>query len=298
MPSTVHDVAELADFESSLRLPSISVVIPALNEARNLVHVMPRIPNDVYEVILVDGNSSDDTVDVARRLRPDVKVVRQNRRGKGNALACGFAACTGEIIVMLDADGSTDPAEIPAFVASLVTGADFAKGSRFVGDGYSSDITRIRSLGNRVLNHLVNALFGTRFTDLCYGYNAFWAHCLPSFGLTVGETGDAVWGDGFEIETLINVRIARAGATIAEVPSVESRRLYGETNLNTVQDGWRVLRTILREYRADAPAPIERGAGLPGQRPPLDDVLVCPVTAVSVEPMGVPRQRGSQAWSQ
>ncbi len=264
-------IPELADLEATLLLPTVSVVVPALNEARNLEFVLPRIPDFVYEVILVDGNSTDDTVAVARRLRPDIKVVQQNRRGKGNALACGFAASSGEIIVMLDADGSTDPAEIPAFVASLVAGADFAKGSRFAGSGYSRDLTLVRRIGNLALNWLVNVLFGTRFTDLCYGYNAFWARCLPSFGIGVGEAGGEVWGDGFEIETLINVRVARSGARIAEVPSVESKRVYGETNLNTLQDGWRVLRTIGREFRAGLPRISARALGVARQRPALDD---------------------------
>ena len=80
----------------------------------------------------MDGHSKDDTVAVARGLRPDVRVVIQTHRGKGNALACGFAMCTGDIIVMLDADGSTDPREIPAFVSALIDGADFAKGSRYM----------------------------------------------------------------------------------------------------------------------------------------------------------------------
>jgi glycosyltransferase involved in cell wall biosynthesis len=266
-------IAELDELETSLRLHTVSVVIPAMNEARNLEHVLPRIPAYVYEVILVDGHSVDDTVAVAQRLRPDIRVVQQNRRGKGNALACGFAAATGEIIVMLDADGSTDPAEMTAFVASLTAGADFAKGSRFAGDGYSRDLTWARRVGNLALNWLVNLLFGTRFTDLCYGYNAFWVRCLPSFGISVGEAGTPVWGDGFEIETLINVRVARSGARIAEVPSVESRRVYGETNLHTMHDGWRVLRTILREFRAGLPHLSAEALGVARQRPAMDDRL-------------------------
>jgi len=266
-------IAEIEALETCLRQPTVSVVVPAMNEARNLEFVLPRIPDFVYEVILVDGNSVDDTVEVARRLRPDIKVVQQNRRGKGNALACGFAASSGEVIVMLDADGSTDPAEIPAFVAALTSGADFAKGSRFAGSGYSRDLTLIRRMGNLALNWLVNVLFGTRFTDLCYGYNAFWARCLPSFGISVGDAGEPVWGDGFEIETLINVRVARSGARIAEVPSVESRRVYGQTNLHTVQDGWRVLRTIGREFRAGLPSISAASLGVARQRPALDDRL-------------------------
>jgi glycosyltransferase involved in cell wall biosynthesis len=232
--------------------PRVSVVIPTLNEARNLPHVFALLPADLHEVVLVDGNSTDDTIAVARALRPDLRIVRQTRRGKGNALACGFAACTGDIIVMLDADGSADPREIPAFVAALLAGADFAKGSRFTAGGGSSDITPLRRAGNYGLNLLVNVLNGTRYTDLCYGYNAFWRHCLPTLSLSAGgatgATGASMqWGDGFEIETIINVRVARAGLAVAEVPSFEQPRVYGESNLNAVRDGLRVLRSIARE---------------------------------------------------
>jgi glycosyltransferase involved in cell wall biosynthesis len=247
--------------------PRVSVVIPTLNEARNLPHVLGLLPPEVDEVVLVDGHSTDDTVAVARSLRPDVRVVYQTGRGKGNALACGFAACRGDIIVMLDADGSTDPREITAFVAALRDGADFAKGSRFVSGGGSSDITPIRRVGNLALNLLVNVLHRTSYTDLCYGYNAFWRHCLPSLDLaataaTPAEEGRMRWGDGFEIETVINVRVARAGLRVSEVPSYEQPRLHGESNLNAVKDGLRVLRTILRERlsgrRAPAPTPTTR----------------------------------------
>ena len=150
----------------------VSVVIPTLNEAANLPHVLTRLPEVVNEIIVVDGHSIDSTVEVARAILPDVRVVLQDGRGKGNALACGFAAATGDIIVMLDADGSTDPAEIPVFLDALLAGCDFAKGSRFVAGGGSTDITRVRRAGNRALATTVNLLFRTRYTDLCYGYNA------------------------------------------------------------------------------------------------------------------------------
>ena len=233
--------------------PRVSVVIPTLNEARNLPHVFAKMPVDVHEVIVVDGHSVDDTVAVAQRLWPDVRIVMQTRTGKGNALACGFAAATGDIIAMVDADGSADAGEIPCFVKALVEGADFAKGSRFAKGGGSSDITRFRRLGNRVLVASVNKVYGTKYTDLCYGYNAFWRHVVPVIGLdpiSQSGPGDArLWGDGFEVETLVNIRVAKAGLVVSEVPSFESPRVHGASNLNSFRDGMRVLRTILAERR-------------------------------------------------
>jgi glycosyltransferase involved in cell wall biosynthesis len=236
--------------------PTVSIVIPAKNEALNLPHVFANLDPNVYEVILVDGDSSDDTVEVARNLWPDITVVGQTRRGKGNALACGFAEASGDFIVMLDADGSTDPAEIPRFVEALKQGADFAKGSRFMPGAGSSDISRLRQLGNYFLNKWVNLIYGTRYTDLCYGYNAFRRECLSVMDLedpeATSDDGTMLWGDGFEVETLINVRIAKAGLVVAEVPSFEHSRHHGDSNLNAFSDGIRVLRTIHAERKRGA----------------------------------------------
>jgi glycosyltransferase involved in cell wall biosynthesis len=230
------------------RHPTVSVVMPARNEERNVAYVLGRIPDLVTQVVLVDGGSADGTVKAAIEARPDIEVVQQTRTGKGNALACGFALATGDIIVMIDADGSTDPAEIPHFVAALRRGADFAKGSRFATGGGSSDITALRRLGNDGLNAMVNLLFGTRYTDLCYGYNAFWRSALPAMRLPAIDRDGAWWGDGFEVETLMNIRISTSGLAIEEVASHEAARRYGESNLHTFRDGGRVLRTVIHEY--------------------------------------------------
>jgi glycosyltransferase involved in cell wall biosynthesis len=237
--------------------PTVSIVIPAKNEALNLPRVLARLERHFHEVILVDGHSTDDTVQVARALRPGITIIRQTRKGKGNALACGFAQATGDFIVMLDADGSTDPAEIPRFVNALREGADFAKGSRFMPGAGSTDISRLRQCGNYFLNKIVNALYGTRYTDLCYGYNAFRRDCLNIMELNGVETENCdettmLWGDGFEVETLINVRIAKAGLRVAEVPSFEQSRHFGASNLNAFSDGIRVLRTIHAERKRGA----------------------------------------------
>src|SRR3984957_4284666 len=242
--------AEKAEPSARTARPRVSVVIPTLNEARNLDHVFAALPAGLHEVILVDGHSVDGTPDVARRRRPDVRVGNQTRTGKGNALACGFAAATGDIIVMIDADGSTNPAEIPRFVAALTAGADFANGSPVAPGAGSSDITPLRKLGNKLLGLAVNLMYGTRYSDLCYGYNAFWARHAPAFGLQAESPGQRKgWGDGFEIETVLNLRASAAGLAITEVPSFEHARIHGESNLRTLRDGRRVLRTILTEWR-------------------------------------------------
>jgi glycosyltransferase involved in cell wall biosynthesis len=220
--------------------PTVSVVVPTKNEAKNLPFVFARMPTWVHEVVLVDARSTDGTVEVARALWPSVRVVHQQGKGKGNALVEGFGACTGAITVMLDADGSTDPAEIPRFVAALRTGGDFAKGTRFMTGGGSADITPTRRLGNRVLSGIVNTMYGTSYSDLCYGYNAFWTDLRDAIHVDC---------DGFEVETLINIRVAKAGLKVVEVPSFEDLRVYGESNLSAVRDGLRVLRTILDEHR-------------------------------------------------
>lgn len=221
------------------RYPSISVVIPALNEADNLPYVLPSVAEVAAEVVLVDGSSIDGTSTVARRLLPDVKIVQQNGKGKGNALRCGLAACTGDIVVMMDADGSTDPIEIPRFVDALMDGADVVKGSRFLGSGGSADITPLRRLGNLMLNGVVNQLFQTPFTDLCYGYIALWRDNLDFFEIDCA---------GFEVETQINLRARKANLKIVEVPSYEHPRRHGFSHLNTFRDGWRILRLIGQEW--------------------------------------------------
>jgi glycosyltransferase involved in cell wall biosynthesis len=225
---------------------TVSVIIPAKNEAANLPHVFSTLPPWLDEIILVDGHSVDDTVAVTRTLCPTAKVIMQTGRGKGDALVAGFAAATGDIIVTIDADGSTDGAEMVRFVGALVAGADFAKGSRFSGSGGSDDITGVRRYGNRLLSIIVNRMFGTQFTDLCYGYNAFWARHLDALEVSCA---------GFEVETLMNIRAAKVGLKIHEVPSHERCRIFGVSNLSAVRDGWRILKVIVRERFGTPPVP-------------------------------------------
>ncbi|MGO9876351.1 MAG: glycosyltransferase family 2 protein [Acidimicrobiia bacterium] len=232
-----HGVHALHDPDRS-DPPTVSVVIPTLNEAANIERVIERIPAWVSEIVVVDGNSDDGTPAIAEASRGNVRVVFETGPGKGRAVMCGMAAAIGDIIVLLDADGSTDPAEIPRFVAALRTGADFAKGTRFAMGGGSSDITRIRKFGNRMLGSVVNRFWSVQYTDLCYGYNAFWRTCLADLHVDC---------NGFEVETLMNIRAARQGLRVVEVPSFEAMRLSGVSNLSARRDGIRILRTIFAE---------------------------------------------------
>jgi glycosyltransferase involved in cell wall biosynthesis len=228
------------------RLPDgcrVSLIVPALNEAENLPHVLPFVPAWIAEVILVDGGSTDGTREVARSLRPDLIVLEQDCPGKGAGLLAGFAAAAGDIVVTLDGDGSMDLGEIGHFVESLLAGADFAKGSRFLPGSGSDDFSLLRAAGNFVLMWLARRLFHGKLSDPNYGYNALWKRVLPELALD---------GQGFEIEMLMNIRAVRAGLNVVEIPCYERKRIYGRSKLHAGRDGWRVLRTILRERFASS----------------------------------------------
>src|SRR5438876_475254 len=214
----------------------VSAVIPALNEERNIGWVLERLPDCVDEVIVVDGLSVDNTIATAVAVRPDARIVCETTPGKGAALRAGFEHADADYVVMLDADGSMEPAEIRRYVALLDEGYDFVKGSRFMPGGGTADISRLRAVGNLCLLGLANRLYRCRFTELCYGYMAFRRSALPDLRLS------AV---GFEIETQLVAHAVRAGLRIAEVPSFEARRLSGNSNLRTMRDGTRVLRELL-----------------------------------------------------
>lgn len=220
---------------------TVSLVIPAMNEAANISWVLEQVPGCVDEIILIDGNSTDATLVTARSCRPDVRIVTQQCTGKGDALRTGFEAALGDVIVMIDADGSMSPREISHFLYFLANGYDFVKGSRFMGGGGSQDITWLRRLGNRVLLLLMNRLYGAHLTDLCYGFCAFHRRYLEFLDLSA---------PGFEIETQITICALKAGLRVAEVPSLEMPRRHGRSNLRTFRDGIRVLLTVLRHHKS------------------------------------------------
>jgi glycosyltransferase involved in cell wall biosynthesis len=220
----------------------------------------------------VDGRSTDGTVEVARELLPSIRVILEKQLGKGAALRAGYRNSQGEVIIVMDADGSNDPREIPRFVESLMSGADLVKGSRFAQGGGTTDMPRVRQLGNRFFVVLVNLLFNVHFTDLCYGYHAFWRYCLDQIDL------DDI--DGFEIDTAIYVRGLRQRLRVTEVPSFEGYRFRGEGKLRALPDGWRILKTIASETVANLRAPNpSHYEGFRGQQPPNGSAIPAPELA-------------------
>ncbi|MCU1469014.1 MAG: glycosyl transferase family 2 [Glaciihabitans sp.] len=216
--------------------PTVTAVIPTLNEADNLRWLLPRL-TAVDEVVVVDGESTDGTVQLTRLLRPDAVIIIEPPAGKGRAVRTGMSAASSDVIIMLDADGSMDPAEFGAFLALIGRGFDFVKGTRYGCGGGSDDLTLLRNKGNRWLTRLANLLYRTKWTDLCYGYVAVRRSAVERLQLT---------STGFEIETEMCVNAVRSGLRIAEIASHERDRRFGESNLKTFRDGWRVLKTMIR----------------------------------------------------
>lgn len=218
--------------------PTVSVMIPTLNEAGNLPYVLNTIPNWVDEIVIVDGRSRDDTLRVAKVLYPNIRIVQELRPGKGAAMRTGLEAAKGDFIIALDADGSMDGAKIGAFRDALLAGAEYVKGTRFGPGGGSADITKFRRFGDGGICFLIRLLFGARYTDATYGYIGVRTECVKKLGID---------SDGFEVETLIGIRARRAGLKTAEVPCFEANRIHGTSNLHAARDGLRILRVIVLE---------------------------------------------------
>ena len=225
---------------TKIRLKSerVSIVIPTLNEERNVGKVIRGVERQLngydYEIIVVDGHSTDRTVDVARRL--GARIVYDDR-GKGSAIMKGFGAAKGDIIISMDADLSNEPKELKLLIDAIEIGYDLCTGSRFLTGGGSDDIPPLRVLGNKFFVLMVNVLFGAHYTDMCYGYRSFRKGALERLGLKE---------EGFGIETEINIKAVKRGLRVIEIPSTEKKRASGEGKLTTFGDGYVILKTILK----------------------------------------------------
>lgn len=221
--------------------PKISIVICTLNEEQNLSRVLPKVPDWIDEILLVDGHSTDNTVEVTKKIRPDIKVSYQPANGKGNAIRYGVQQSSGDIIVTLDADGQTNPEDIPRFIAPLLKGYDFAKGTR-LSQGCPPNMPKYRWFGNKILVITCNILYGTRYTDVCSGYNAFWKSAFQRLKLT---------NDGFEMEQEMMVKVKKMGLKVIEVEHYDAGRLDSSSKVSGMKQGLTDWWVIVREWFRD-----------------------------------------------
>lgn len=223
-------------------MTTVSIVIPTLNEEENIRTVLngilgnSELKEKVDEILIVDGQSKDTTVEVAKKF--DKVRVLFDDGGKGSAVRKGLREAKGDIVVMMDADCSHTSNEIGLLIEGIKSGFDVCMGSRFIQGGGSEDITLFRRIGNKFFVLLVDIIWGMNYSDLCYGYRSFRRECIPKLKLE---------SDGFGIETEISIKAAKAKLNVLEVPSYEKRRRAGEAKLRTFRDGFGILKRIAIE---------------------------------------------------
>lgn len=238
----IVELSSRANRAASSNASEIGIVIPTRNEEGNLGDVLGELREIGYEnVLVIDGDSEDRTREIAKEY--GVRVVFQEGNGKGSAIRQVFnnGYVDADAVLLMDADGSMRASEIPSFLEALASGADIVKGSRFMKDGYTYDMNLLRRFGNFIFLSLVNLFWSTRYTDICYGFGVFTKDAVK-------EIAPVLKSANFEIETEIFIKAKKLGLKVVEVPSVELRRKCGKSNLNAFRDGFRILRTIIREF--------------------------------------------------
>jgi glycosyltransferase involved in cell wall biosynthesis len=218
---------------------TISVIIPARNEAEALPAVLKELPMDLlHEVIVVDGQSTDGTINVVRNLNIDkVRVVSQMGRGFGMGNLTGLRMATGDLITIFDADGSFDPKALPLLKAEIDKGNDFVFCSRYMRGSGSDDDTIIRLIGNKIFTFLLRIMFGVRLSDALFYYS-------------MGKREVYNWLDlksrDFSLCIEVPVKVHRMGFKYTQIPMRERPRLAGVSKVHAALDGIRILKTILK----------------------------------------------------
>lgn len=234
-------LAEMVSFDNL----TVGVLIPARNEEKNIEDLIHRLKNlGYFNILVIDGNSKDATCRVAEKY--GAKVIPQNGLGKGNAVrqVLNNGYLDVDVLILMDADGSMAPEEIPAFIRALSSGADLVKGSRFLKGGGTYDMSLLRRIGNGFMMFAVNYLFSTRYTDLCYGFAALNKRAVRMLAPLLRS-------ENFELEAEIFIKAWEIGLNVREIPSTEFKRKYGVSNLNALRDGLSILATIIREFLND-----------------------------------------------
>jgi len=232
--------------KKSRKKMKVSIVIPTYNEEKNIKKVLTDIKKSdvkIHEIIVVDGNSTDRTVEIAKKFGAKVIYEKpEGKIGKGYALRLGMKKAEGDIVVTMDADCSNLSSELGLLIEGIKAGFDVCMGSRFIQGGGTEDMPWYRVLGNKFFVFIVNLIWNMNYSDLCYGYRSFRKNCIKKLGLK---------SDGFGIETEISIKAAKRKLRVLEIPSYEKGRMHGSGKLNTFRDGVNILSTIIREIFSD-----------------------------------------------
>jgi SAM-dependent methyltransferase len=229
--------------------PRVSVVVPARNEAGNIEQLMDRVPEmgGGTEIIFVEGHSTDDTYAaiqqaISRHPERSCKLLKQTGKGKGDAVRCGFAAATGDILTILDADLTVPPEDLPAFFDVLRSGcADFANGVRLVYPREDNAMRAANLIGNKFFGVAFSWMLGQRVKDTLCGTKTIWKKDYELLAANRAYFGDF---DPFgDFDLLFGA--AKLSLKIVDVPVRYRNRVYGTTNIQRWRHGLLLFRMVL-----------------------------------------------------
>lgn len=213
----------------------ITVQIPTLNEGESLADTLEQIPREIVdEILIIDGHSTDNTLEIAKSF--GCRVLVQPGRGYGDAMRFGFQNAMGDVIISMDADGSPNPQDIPRLVDKLQEGYDLVLASRYMLGAKSEDDTPIRLIGNKFFTFLTNFLYGLDISDALYFFAAMRKEKVSGLNLKSKD---------FALCIEVPVKVHRAGFKIGEVPCVERRRFASVSRVNAALDGIKILWQML-----------------------------------------------------
>ena len=226
---------------SNALLRGITAIIPARNEERCIGEIIERTKPFCDEIVVVDGHSKDRTAEIANGFGEGVRVVKDNRKGKGDAVRVGAFAARYETIVYLDADGSHDPKDIPALVEPIKKGeADLVIGSRGRGgsDELHGDVEKLlRMIGSDVILIGINLRWKQSLTDSQNGFRAIRTEVMRSLDTRENIT---------TIEQEMTMKALKKGFRVAETPTHEYARKYGESTIKLRRVWFRYIYSFLK----------------------------------------------------